>query len=313
MFSIVITTFNRRDMVVRCLESALAQTESGAHIVVVDDASSDDTVSALTERYRGRIELVVHPHNRGINPARGTGVEHARGEWIVILDSDWVLHPDALECLRAVIARLPPEVQAIRSQIEADGGLVIPHFMPDRIVGYEERIRWADDEGGWDSLHTMHRDAFARVPYIADRRGGVEELYELDLARQVKSVYVPQALGHQFFDAGNSYLRSASPSIVIPQLLGDAPDLLWMAETVLERHGDALRTYGPRQYGVMLKLATSRAFLAGERRKGWRYGRRTLRHQPVDPVTWFTILTGLLGARSLAYVSLGVRLLRRAR
>lgn len=63
----------------------------------------------------------------------------------------------------------------------------------------------------------------------------------------------------------------------------------------------------------MLKLATLKAFLAGDRRKGWRHGRRTLRRQPVDPVLWFTVLVGMLGARLLAYVSLGFRFLRRVR
>lgn len=146
-----------------------------------------------------------------------------------------------------------------------------------------------------------------------DRRGTVEELYELDLAQHVPSIYVPNVLGHQFFDAENSYLRSARPAVVVPQLLGDAPDLLWMAETVLERHGSALRDHGPRQYGVMLKLATSRAFLAGDRKKGWRYGRRTLRRNPADPIVWLTVLVGALGPRLLAYVSLGFRVFRRLR
>lgn len=313
MFSVVITTFNRRDIVIRCLESCLAQTELGAQVVVVDDCSADDTATMLNARYGDRIRLVVHPQNRGINPARRTAVEHATGEWIVVVDSDWILHPNALERLRAKIERLPSEVLAVRSQIGVDGGLIIPRFMPEGVIGYEDRIRWVDEEGGWDSLHCMHQEAFARVPYIQDRRGGIEELYELDLARSVKSVYISEVLAHQYFDAGNSYLRSVTPAVVIPQLLGDAPDLLWMAENVLERHGDALRAYGPRQYGAMLKLATSRAFLAGERMKGWRYGRRTLRREPVDPVMWFTIVTGLLGPRALAYVSLGVRLLRRMR
>lgn len=87
----------------------------------------------------------------------------------------------------------------------------------------------------------MHRGPYTLVPYVDDRRGGVEELYELDLAQPVQSVYIADVLGHQFFDAGNSYLRSVRPSLVIPQVLGDAADLLWMAETVLERHGRRCR------------------------------------------------------------------------
>lgn len=148
LFSIVITTFNRRDIVTRCLESCRQQNEPGAQIVVVDDCSKDDTVRWLNDRYGYGIDLVVHERNRSINPARRTGVEHARGEWIIVLDSDWALYPDALGRFKAIIEGLPPDVLAVRSRIEADNGMVIPQFMPDGVVGYLERIRWTDEEGG---------------------------------------------------------------------------------------------------------------------------------------------------------------------
>jgi glycosyltransferase involved in cell wall biosynthesis len=312
MFSIVITTYNRKEIVSRCIESCLAQTLHGAQVVVVDDASVDDTVASLSSRWDDEIDLVVHTENRGINPARHSGVTHARGEWIVVLDSDWELAPHALERFRELIRALPPDVRAIRTRMEWDSGRVSPAFMPDGVVGYVERIRWAEREGGFDSLVCIHRSAFEHVPYIQDRRGTVEELYELDLAKVVNSLYAMDVLGKQYFDAPNSYLRTVRPQILIPQLLGDAHDLLWMAETVLQRHGSALREHGPRQLDVILRIAGTKALLVGDRSKGRRYLGWFLRRNPSDAQVWFTLTFGAFGPKVLAYATLAYRFLRRA-
>lgn len=308
--SIVISTFNRPEITVRCVDSCLRQSSDADQIVVVDDHSSDDTVAILQELYGNRIDLVVHSSNRGINPTRFTGVETATSEWIAVVDSDWELLPHTVQRFRELIAELPAQAHAIRARMEWDTGRVTPEFMPDGVVGYVERVEWVEREGGFDALVCMHRSAFRAVPYMHDRRGTVEELYELDLAKAVPSIYSEDVLGRQYFDAPNSYLRTVDRRVLIPQLLGDAEDLLWMAETVLERHGEVLRSHGPRQYAVMQRLATSKSFLSGQRRRGLSHARQLLRRRPADGLVWFTCVFGVLGRTPLAYATLLFRMLR---
>jgi hypothetical protein len=288
----------------------LAQSSAADQIVVVDDHSSDDTVRVLRQRYGDRIDLVVHPANRGISPARFTGVQNATGDWIAVVDSDWELLPHAVERFRRLIAELPGEVRAIRARMEWDTGRITPDFMPAGVVGYVERVKWVEQEGGFDALVCMHRSAFQAVPYMHDRRGTVEELYELDLARAVPSIYSEDVLGRQYLDAPNSYLRTVDRHVLIPQLLGDAEDLLWMAETVLERHGEVLQAHGPRQYAVMRRLAASKSFLSGQRRRGLSHARELLRRRPADGLVWFTCVFGVLGRIPLAYATLVFRSFR---
>jgi GT2 family glycosyltransferase len=54
------------------------------------------------------VRVVRHGSNRGISPARATAVDHARGEWFVMLDSDWELLPYSLTRLHTLIDQLPP-------------------------------------------------------------------------------------------------------------------------------------------------------------------------------------------------------------
>src|SRR5215203_5612284 len=145
-FSIVVTTYNRARIVRRCIESCLAQSFDDYELLVVDDASDDGTVEMLRTYHDPRLRVIVHDTNRGIDPARHTGASNACGEWIVVVDSDDELVPEALARLNAAIRGLPDGVTVVRSRLVHDDGCVTPSWIPTGPYGYEDRIRWADDE-----------------------------------------------------------------------------------------------------------------------------------------------------------------------
>jgi glycosyltransferase involved in cell wall biosynthesis len=300
-FSIVITTYNRARIVCRCIDSCLAQAFADFEIVVVDDGSADDTAVVLAERYDDpRLHLVAHEFNRGINPSRHTGVANARGEWVAVIDSDDELLPGALERLHELIADLPEGVRVLRSRQVHDDGHITPSFVPNGPYDYEGRIRWAEAEGGNDAGRCFKREVFSESPYIDGRRGAMETLFELNLAERETSVCVEDVLTVVHADAANSWLRAVKSADVIPRLQREAPDMLWMSETVLERHGDALQRYGPGQYITVLRIAATQAFLLGQRRNGLRYSLQALRRKPLAPAAWITLLLGLLGPSATA-------------
>lgn len=304
-FSLVITTYNRARIVCRCIDSCLAQGFEGFEgfeIVVVDDGSSDDTQAVLRERYDDpRLRIVAHEANRGINPSRHTGATEAKGEWVVVIDSDDELMPGALARLRELIEGLPPGVRVLRSRQVHDDGHITPSFVPDgHPYGYEGRIRWAEAEGGNDAARCIARAVFAETPYIDGRRGAMETLFELNLAERETSVCVEDVTTKVHADAPDSWLRAAAATDVIPRLQREAPDMLWMAETVLERHGYALQRWGPRQHVTVLRIGATQAFILGKRRLGLRYSLRALRRRPLASAAWATLLLGLLGPGATA-------------
>ena len=91
--SVVIPCFNQGRFLADALDSVFAQSERPSEIVVVDDGSTDDT-SAVAARYPG-VTLVRQP-NRGLAAARNAGVTATMGEFLVFLDADDRLRPDAL-------------------------------------------------------------------------------------------------------------------------------------------------------------------------------------------------------------------------
>lgn len=87
--TIIIPTFNRKDYITEAIKSALNQTFSDYEILILDDASTDDTheiIKPLLED--GRIRYICHPQNIGITANRNYGISISKGEYIAMLDSD---------------------------------------------------------------------------------------------------------------------------------------------------------------------------------------------------------------------------------
>ena len=85
--SAIIPTYNRRELVVRAIDSVLSQTRSVDEIVVVDDGSTDGTEAHLRQRYGDRIRYVWQA-NAGVSAARNHGMSIAQGRYFALLDSD---------------------------------------------------------------------------------------------------------------------------------------------------------------------------------------------------------------------------------
>jgi hypothetical protein len=313
-FSVLITTYNRAEDVERCVRSCLQQTFGDFEIVVVDDASTDATPAVLAALDDPRLRVVTHERNRGISPARATAVDHAQGEWLVMVDSDWELLPHTLARLRKLIAELPSGVRIIRSRLQRDDGQIDPTILPNGVTDYHGRLAWLEalavEGASSDAGHCIHRGVFETTNYFGDRRGATETLWETNLARRESSLWVSDVLGRQHTDASNSHTRDASASRLIPRLLEEAPDALWMAETMLSEHEAELARYAPHYRRWLLESAALQAFLAGDRRAGIRHTGAARRAGSAGTQLWITLGLGVLGPRALARAKLAGRRLR---
>ncbi len=115
LVSVIIPTHNRRQMLVKALESAFGQTYRPVEVIVVDDGSTDGTENSIADWTAGRSEngfrvCYQYQDNRGARCARNTGSSLARGEYIQYLDSDDELTRD----------KLSQHVQFLRARPEVD-------------------------------------------------------------------------------------------------------------------------------------------------------------------------------------------------
>jgi len=96
--SVVITTYNRENLVVRALKSVLIQTFKDFEVLVVDDGSTDNTRQVIQEIQKEDKRVVyVYQENKGWPSALNTGLSNAQGRYIAFLDSDDEWLPEKLE------------------------------------------------------------------------------------------------------------------------------------------------------------------------------------------------------------------------
>jgi glycosyltransferase involved in cell wall biosynthesis len=130
--SVVIPTFNRRQMLSDAVASVLAQSYSDLEVIVVDDGSTDGTRDAIRDQYGmdARLRVVTQP-NRERAIARNRGIHESRGEWIAFLDSDDLWSPDKLERQVAKLAETGADCcyclfNVLNSSLETTADAVLP-------------------------------------------------------------------------------------------------------------------------------------------------------------------------------------------
>lgn len=130
LVSVVIPVFNRSDSAPAAAASALAQDWPRLEVVVVDDASTDDSAARIEAIGDPRLRLIRLPRNGGVARARNAGMEAARGEVIGFVDSDdeWLPGKLAAQIPLLLASRRIGIVHGAVENVLADGrtGIVPP-------------------------------------------------------------------------------------------------------------------------------------------------------------------------------------------
>ena len=129
--SVIIANYNYRDFVGAAIESALAVDWLDKEVIVVDDASTDDS-RIIIERFQGRVAAYFRPKSNQLG-AHTFGFEQSNGEIIIFLDSDDLLEPEVMQEVAKVWRPGVSKVQYRMNVIDANGtqlGTAIPQFPP---------------------------------------------------------------------------------------------------------------------------------------------------------------------------------------
>lgn len=120
--SVIIPAYNTARYIQQAIDSVLTQTEQKLEVIVVDDASTDNTVEVVKKFSDDRIKLLVNESNSGDGYSRNQALRVATGEWIALLDSDdWYASSIRLERLLEVAETEKADVVADDIYLIHDG------------------------------------------------------------------------------------------------------------------------------------------------------------------------------------------------
>jgi GT2 family glycosyltransferase len=199
LVSVIIPVYNRDEQIVEALGSVRLQTYRPIEAIVVDDGSTDDTVSVcrgIAESWRVEpgLELrIVEQLHRGACPARNRGLRESRGEYICYLDSDDVLTRDSISERASLLAEESDvdfcygscsvmddhgqEIERFRNPWPAEGGAAISSCL-FYISGPLIRRSTCCKAGFWreDLQGNQDFEYFARIKHCSQRVRFVDKI-----------------------------------------------------------------------------------------------------------------------------------------
>lgn len=135
--SIIITAYNVEQYIAKAIESAISQTYDNIEVLVVEDCSTDNTLSIIKEF--SEIVLIQNNENVGAGKSRGVGIEKSTGEYILFLDGDDYLEPECIEKL--IEESVKQNADLVRGKvrtIEANGQIIDEAFTSKVFLGLDK-------------------------------------------------------------------------------------------------------------------------------------------------------------------------------
>ena len=110
--SVIVPVYNVEDYLIECLTSIINQTLKEIEIICIDDCGTDNSINILKKYAKkdDRIRIISHKENKGLGPARNTGIKESKGEYISFIDSDDYISRDYLENLYNTIIKYDTDI-----------------------------------------------------------------------------------------------------------------------------------------------------------------------------------------------------------
>ena len=174
--TVIVPLYNKQDYIARTIRSVLAQTYQRFELVVVDDGSTDQSVSLVESLFSDARIRLVRQRNRGVSAARNRGLKDMQGHLAAFLDADDEWLPEHLADLVALVERFPDAaLYSTNSTRQPSGAVSIPrspqlaeHFLIDDY--FSAAIRWP---------HFVNSSSTAVRRRVIDRLGGFVENVEI--------------------------------------------------------------------------------------------------------------------------------------
>lgn len=156
-FSVIVPVYNVEKYLPKCLDSILEQQFRDFEVLVVDDGSTDSSGAVCDDyaRQDSRIR-VIHQENRGLSGARNTGLDQAKGTWIVFVDSDDWIAPEALRILNRQIEKTHADMYRFNICKVSESG----ESITERLTFHIENDTFVI--GSEDERHTFYAEKLLR-------------------------------------------------------------------------------------------------------------------------------------------------------
>jgi glycosyltransferase involved in cell wall biosynthesis len=208
--SVVVPTRNRSGLLAVTLRSVLRQRDVDLEVIVVDEASTDDTPDVLAGLGDRRVRIVRHEVPHGVSTARNRGAADARGEWVTFIDDDDLWAPDKLARQVQAAQAANRDWSYVGSVNITDGFQIahgLPPLPPEAVVAALPRYNAIP--GGGSNVVVRRDTLLCAGPFDTRLRNTEDWEMWIRLAKTGPPAWVPSPLMAYRVHASNSSLDIA--------------------------------------------------------------------------------------------------------
>lgn len=138
--SVVIPLYNKKNQILKAIESVLRQSFQDFEIIIVNDGSTDGSGQVVSSLSDNRLRLIEQP-NRGVSAARNTGIDRASGDFITFLDADDEWDSEYLQTQIDLTQKYPEcDIFVTNYQFRYNSGKTQPTILRDISFGGEDGV-----------------------------------------------------------------------------------------------------------------------------------------------------------------------------
>lgn len=283
LVTVIIPTYNRASTIERAIRSVLNQTYENLELIIVDDASTDNTIEVIAGIEDSRMRFIKHDINKGGGAARNTGIKVAKGDFIAFQDSDdeWMLK------------KLETQVNLLLSH-EVDFGVVYSKFI--WVCGDKEEIvpRPKDGPLEGDILRSLLKRNFVTTQTAVVRRICFESIGYFDerLQRlQDWELWLRVAQKYKFVYANELLVKVYAQSKSISSNLYSFQQAL---EIIAKKHSSVFKKYNIASLANHFSWLSLELIDKKKSREATEYSILAIKLYPWSFKLWFILLRVLL-------------------
>lgn len=170
LVSAIIVNWNGKQFLDDCISSLLKQTYKNCEIILVDNASTDGSVSYVRKKYP-RVRIIKNNKNVGFGNAVNIGIKHAKGYYIIFLNNDLYIEKN---CIKNLLKPLENEVKVAtvpkvlffqeRNKINSYGNIVnFLGFAMPKYINQDERVASREEETACGGLLMVRKEVIEKV------------------------------------------------------------------------------------------------------------------------------------------------------
>lgn len=286
--SVIIPTHNRAELLKRAINSVLRQTFEDFELIVVDDASSDNTPEVVESIKDGRIQYVRLEKNSGGPVARNTGIKGARGRFIALLDDDDEWLPNRLELQIEKFESLEKDVGVVYGgfyYVSQDTGEIIGKRLP-RYRGDVYTHLLKENFIGSPTL-LIRRECFKKAGlFDPELKSSQDWDMWLRIAKYYRFDYVPAVVAKY-------YVHGHQITFNMEKYISGRERFVWKYPDIYKN---------PRILSLHLSQMGLLLLLSGNAEQGLKYLVESIAMAPINVENYRKLLELALDSRSIEYI-----------